>query len=180
MKTYYLFFFLTLVFINACKKPDGKLSGVITYYFNDNYGDKPDVGAEIYIIERDSASISNISMFEVLKSELLLQEAKNRLNRAKGLDNAIRIDTALVRHYETVCDSALQEVFVFERQAKKYVADGTGAYSANLKPGKYYVLIKSSHSTSVNIVEISGQIDVHLVSIESEKESTANTKFSID
>lgn len=27
----------------------GSIFGVVTYYFNKNYGDKPDVGAEVYI-----------------------------------------------------------------------------------------------------------------------------------
>ena len=45
-------FFLIPIFIAVfigCKKPDGKLSGVVTYYFNENYGDKTDIGAQIYI-----------------------------------------------------------------------------------------------------------------------------------
>lgn len=39
--------------IMSCKKPDGHLKGVVTYFFNNNFGDKPDVGAKIYAIKKD-------------------------------------------------------------------------------------------------------------------------------
>lgn len=30
------------------------LKGVIMYFFNDNFGDKPDIGSEVYLIRGDS------------------------------------------------------------------------------------------------------------------------------
>ncbi len=50
--------------LGACKKPDGKLSGVVTYYFNANYGDKPDVGAKIYIANRNDVDSSKVTAIE--------------------------------------------------------------------------------------------------------------------
>ena len=66
-------FFLIPIFIAVfigCKKPDGKLSGVVTYYFNENCGDKPDIGAKIYIkscTEIDTTSIDAIEKYLIAK-----------------------------------------------------------------------------------------------------------------
>jgi hypothetical protein len=38
---------------SASDAAGGKIAGVLTYYFNDNYGSKPDVGAEVYLLDGD-------------------------------------------------------------------------------------------------------------------------------
>lgn len=81
-KTILLFGLLTTL-LSSCNKPDGKLSGVVTYYFNENYGDKPDVGAKIYIVNTDSAKVDFIKKFERDKSIMSLSESYERLREAK-------------------------------------------------------------------------------------------------
>lgn len=49
MKTL-LMFVLAGTLLLSCKKEPGKVSGVITYYFNENFGNKPDVGSKIYFL----------------------------------------------------------------------------------------------------------------------------------
>lgn len=47
----------------------GTLKGVVTYYFNENYGDKPDIGSKVYIINKDFSEIENkfneLSKFQI-------------------------------------------------------------------------------------------------------------------
>jgi hypothetical protein len=35
----------------AFGQQSGTISGVITYFFNDNFGDRPDVGAKVYVFK---------------------------------------------------------------------------------------------------------------------------------
>ena len=50
-----LFFILSIIFLNfVCIAQ--KIEGVVTYYFNDNIGIKPDVGAEVHIIRSNNDS----------------------------------------------------------------------------------------------------------------------------
>jgi hypothetical protein len=39
-----------------------KISGVITYYFNNNLGDKPDLGATVYLVPFDSVNEKDITL----------------------------------------------------------------------------------------------------------------------
>ena len=48
---------------NIEQKQEGKITGVVTYFFNDNYGDKPDVGAKILII--NSSEVPNFHLSTV-------------------------------------------------------------------------------------------------------------------
>jgi hypothetical protein len=60
-----------LLSIIGCKKEPGKLSGVVTYFFNKNFGDKPDVGANIYILNSndiDSNSIKHLAEIGVIST----------------------------------------------------------------------------------------------------------------
>lgn len=61
---------LLIAALFSCKKPDGKLSGVVTYYFNSNFGDKPDVGAKIFI--NNMEDIDSSKMWAVKKYKTVL------------------------------------------------------------------------------------------------------------
>ncbi len=40
------------------------VKGVVTYFFNDNQGDKPDIGAKVYLIDSANASFINLKMID--------------------------------------------------------------------------------------------------------------------
>ncbi|UAY51286.1 hypothetical protein [Ferruginibacter albus] len=42
------------------------LSGVVTYFFNDNFGNKPDIGADVYIIDSSLATFIDIKSYDSL------------------------------------------------------------------------------------------------------------------
>jgi hypothetical protein len=64
MRTRILMLAILAGVLNGCKTPDGKLSGVVSYYFNDNYGDKPDVGASIYIMNNKDLGATKIDAIQ--------------------------------------------------------------------------------------------------------------------
>ncbi|MBI3429051.1 MAG: hypothetical protein HY050_03130 [Actinobacteria bacterium] len=41
--------------------PAGTLEGVVTYYFNKNYGDKPDVGSEVFALHTSKIGVKNLT-----------------------------------------------------------------------------------------------------------------------
>jgi hypothetical protein len=70
----YIFLFISIIIIfNSCKKPVGKLSGVVTYYINKEYGCIPDVGSVVSIISKskiDSAELSILNNYFEFKSKI--------------------------------------------------------------------------------------------------------------
>ncbi len=203
---------LLSLFLSSCNKPDGKLSGVATYYFNENYGDKPDVGAKIYIVNSDSVKVNFIEDFGRAKSSMGLIESQEHLKsslnsiietytislnkpyytkkekdeKRKAIEEyqtqlaGIDIDTSYAQKYQDIGDSAFLQIIDLQNKSKIFIADGAGTYSTNLRPNKYFVLIQSNHRNGNTLADYKGQIYFQSVTIESEKETTANAKFSID
>jgi len=112
----------------------GKVFGVITYYFNDNFGDKPDTGAEIYFADSINVPVEH---------------------RENSFWYQLQLPTDIV----------------------KTMADGSGNYSLNLKPGTYYVLIKSKHRTSLSMEEILGKNKFTKINIQEGVETNLNFSF---
>ena len=77
--------------------------------------------------------------------------------------------------------SASTEIIDFQSATNciSFIANGAGAYSTNLPPGDYSVLIISNHRKGGSIAEMLGQISFDSIKIESEKETSSNAKFSI-
>jgi hypothetical protein len=60
MKTKILLSVFVLLSLFSCKKEPGKLSGVVTYYFNKAQGDKPDVGSNVFIVKADEIDSNSV------------------------------------------------------------------------------------------------------------------------
>lgn len=109
--------------------PTSEIKGVITYYFNSNYGTKPDIGANIYLIEGgQSFSPSADTAFMPLGDQIVLAD-RNSEKRTQ---------------YKII---------------SRTVADGSGIFSIKgIKPGKYTAIIKSTHAKGSTFLEIIGKI----------------------
>ena len=59
---------LPLMFL-SCKKT-GSISGVATYYFNETQGDKPDVGAKVYLTKENVDSVKYLLEAYSLKDDI--------------------------------------------------------------------------------------------------------------
>ena len=175
----------------------GVLKGVVTYYFNSNYGYKPDVGSSVYVLSESklnfikngingSISWDTIAIFSRLKLCLLLKS----LYAETGEQLSVGCDS-LLNHFG-ITNNASEKVFfsrVFSNyfrftdlnQDTKYVnVDGNGNYSIQLPEGIYYVIVKSSGRKGESIVEIEGKIITKRIEIKSGNDTILNAKFEVD
>lgn len=100
------------------EKP-GSVGGVITYYFNSNYGNKPDVGAQVWLIA------GSVDMPEDCKA-------------ASGIPSML--------FFLRGADGAQSKTY---DAAKYAVADGGGRYEIpGVPPGNYTLVANSRHTNS--------------------------------
>ena len=131
----------------------GNITGVVTYYFNENYGDKPDIGAEVYAA--DSTQIPDFSYATVDSfyhgnfyrniwlqyKELKILVPEDILKQVKkwNVEDKVIFDSL---------DRKATINFLKIKNGKdnyKTVVDGSGKYIITVKPGTYYIIIKSNN-----------------------------------
>ncbi len=115
----------------------GKIKGVVTYYFNDNFGDKGDVGAQVFLVAgtielpREECEIQLGNDQVSIPNCFSLKEVKENRDASKkhlALPNPIR-QTLLI----PVVDHTTVDV--------------NGSFQLDdITPGFYTLVIRSSHS----------------------------------
>jgi hypothetical protein len=105
---------------SAAAKP-GKVKGIVTYYFNSNFGEKPDIGSKVFLVE-GGVDIPPKSTAVATKDDLYIDPGSPPLPRRK----ISIID-------QTIVDA--NGAFNFE----------------DVPSGVYTVVILSSHSRSRNV-----------------------------
>lgn len=167
-------------------KQEGKITGVVTFYFNRNYGDKPDVGAEILII--NSTNVPDFHL-ETVDSFRYASSYKSLYNSYASRGAVPSDITANVKAYgvdtEQGYDAFDKRVgnelnkirFTNIIYCTKVVVDGNGTYSASLPPGNYYVYITSNNRKGNSMTEIMGKIYCKEVTVKSGGTSNVNANF---
>jgi hypothetical protein len=153
-----MIFFLFIVLLSSCKS---NVKGVVTYFFNDNFGQKPDVGAEIYFLEENENILFDFtvkwasSKVSPRHRENLSKIADWRLSVAKGkLKETVLIDSIIKLENEEFEDrQAAIKYFIsmMKDNSLKCVANGTGEFEIDIPKGKYYVLVVFSHRDGIYI-----------------------------
>lgn len=166
-------------------KESAKISGVVTYYFNSNYGDKPDIGAEIYIV--DSLALLDFKYEEVkdfflaiIYRDILVSSKRQKMPIPAFIQNQVvklKLDDKAA--FDESDKNAYQNIqkLMNSDKAIKTVADGNGNYSVKVSPGTYYVLIKSNNREGMTTTMISGKIFCEKHSITDGSELSINAKF---
>ncbi|MDE2421623.1 MAG: hypothetical protein KGO49_10660 [Gammaproteobacteria bacterium] len=125
-----------------------KISGVITYFFNDNYGNKPDTGATVTLIKYDKNFMPN--------------------------DNDSLINLSSVMERLTASGTAYFPII------KSSTVDGIGRYEiTGIKPGSYYIIIKSQHTKSNAMLGLSGKIFISHIELESGQTEDISNDFGM-
>ncbi|WP_460622870.1 hypothetical protein [Hymenobacter tenuis] len=137
--------------------PRYELKGIVTYYFNDNYGYKSDVGAKAYILKEATVKAGKI---EVSKLEQYLASPPDARNPTTLLPGEFDVKTieadAQTAKFRIMTDPAASIV----------TADGSGVFTKKLAPGTYFVLINSANRDRVNLVESLGQSQLRKVVVK--------------
>lgn len=137
---------LSICYANVCNAQVGKVHGVITYFFNDYQGDKPDLGAQVYAIDsaKCPAYNSDVSFRYYLASiKKTVDDSLDKQNAHNN--NEIR----------------------FSNSAKTTRVDGAGNFELDLPVGTYYVLIKSKGRTGATMSDVLGITNVTKVKVKS-------------
>ncbi len=159
--------FLCCVTLASCGAKSVKVGGVVTYFFNDNYGQKPDVGAEVMFLSEEKLSQKDGDSLRMFIDKWAFSKiSPNHLSHMAQI--AVLDAQAAVNKTETISSdtSALYEVIEATDRAKAYdyfsdlmvkaggkelkaTANGNGEYSATLPIGKYYVFVRFSHRDAI-------------------------------
>lgn len=124
----------------------GEIKGTVHYFFNHNFGEKPDTGSKVYIfLESDHPSFDpeKLTEYEKLKKE-------GDSEKIKSIDGAL---------FKMLASAQ------FDKKTKRLAVDGNGSFSAKLKSGAYWVIIQSAHRTSLTMLEVAGQLSWERVEV---------------
>lgn len=170
MKKYILILvFLFLSFFSFSQS--ATLKGVVMYFFNDNFGDKPDIGSEVYLLKGNSAPFKKVQecfytdylktkeeckhLFEELKntdeelSKVFVVMPKDLRKRRKALKKAIEVNINKILAIDYMQEPCMELILEsikhnFDDGAAFEVVDGNGTFTfGNLEFGKYALYIKS-------------------------------------
>jgi hypothetical protein len=173
-------------------KQEGRVFGVVTYFFNYNFGDKPDIGAKVYIV--DSAKIPNFNK-EVVDSFLHASFYKAAYFTKYQKRKVNPKDTTTVKEIKKynvdndVAFSALDkragnniDIITESEIAIKTVVDGNGNYSIKTVPGVYYVLIVSNNRKSnilTSVTECLGKMEFKKIVLKEGEEKNISCNFGL-
>jgi hypothetical protein len=172
-----LFSILLLVVTLSCTIENVKLTGSVTY--KDKFGSSynADPGSEIYAInEADIGSTQYKDITTVIENF-----RRNKEFYSLSLYNTIDPGKSkkVQDNFDTLSDFAFRYISGFKKlpAVVRAVANGTGNYTLNLRPGRYYILVVSGSVKSNNIAESKGNIEYKSVDVKSAGESFLNFNF---
>lgn len=165
------------------QKENSTMKGVVTYYFNRNYGYKPDVGAKVYIIADkdlgniDTLSINNFIRAQLLRTTISLSDEKGK---RQWLNELAEINAETEEKFKNLDEKCHTAVMSIQNNAKtiELSVDGNGSFSKLLKPNDYTVLIISNNRKSISLTELMGKIYITKIKLLNNNEEVVNTEFN--
>lgn len=172
------------------QKGPGSITGVVTYYYNSTYGDKPDIGAEILIIDVNDAKdfkYLTVDSFTYSSTYKALYDSYAKEGKPKIPDNISKevkrygVNTnegfdALDKRAKNELDKIQFKNIIY---CTKLTVDGNGNFSANVPAGSYYVYIKSNNRKRNSLTEVMGKVSCQKITVRSDETSNVNVKFDI-
>jgi len=172
---------------STAEKTKGEVKGMVTYFFNDNYGYKPDIGSEVIIHKVNKDSLHDvINEFQDVKSAIRLKKFYEKTgHKGKYYDDIVT--SVLKKHninedkdYNEFCKNVISHVLLSEYSngVIKLSVDGNGVFESELEDGFYEIIVKSKNRSSLNTAE--GLNKVLNKIIEVKNGDTVNVKFEFD
>ena len=141
----------------------GRIKGVVTYYFNANFGNRPDIGSEVWVVPGSVYLSKNTVVFyyssvNILVVAQVMQDDKGEFDLASA--NSHKKEFKVLAH-----------TFV----------DGNGAFDVdNVPPGWCTVLVQSKQTRSVSLLEHSGKMTMSLIEMKSGETHSISEDFGPD
>jgi len=122
--------------VPAVPASSGRIKGTLTYYFNDNYGNKPDTGSLVLLLA---------NTVQIPAQDMFIDDASQ--TKFGGSNDEIAIiaaQTGVVTKYKTV---------------QRTVADGNGNFEIdNIPNGEYTLILRSAHVKTIAIRDGLGRV----------------------
>ena len=171
----------------SCKKDPGKVTGTVTYFFNNYQGYKPDIGSTVYVTKQNCDSLEmyinascydwKITYMKSLNDDGSYTEISNiyqtRFNEIVG-------DTS---NYKKITNAAILTFIDIHGKINKgdymTTVNANGEFMVDVPPGEYNLLIVSSgRKTSVTLGD--GDMKVRKCIVKSGETTNVSVKFEVD
>lgn len=150
-------FFLILLFPVATYAQSG-IHGIVTYFFDDNYGYKADLGGDVWVI--DAAEIPSFDKWTVA-TYVQAHPGDKSFDEVDQKTFMLLINLRVNKkcHHQTI--------------------DGNGSYSMKISPGHYYLYMRSANRKAQTMTEMQGKIYWKEFDIASDEDIEVSQKFEL-
>lgn len=185
MKKILLCLFLQPFMIYSQNSSNSSIRGVITYYFNEYQGNKPDIGAEVFILDSAAIKFNEATVDSFHYANFYRNLARDY--KAMGspipqdvLSQVTKYKTDDENFFKSLDERNFIEFLKVKSSDQNYTAnvDGSGNYSINVRPGTYYVFIKSHNRDGSTMSEIMGKMFFKKTHVLADK--TVNVSMNFD
>ena len=167
----------------VAKVQNCEVNGVVTYFYNKFFGNRPDVGATVKLIKVEDLDSTkfNHTAYSYYKWNRSAAAAYWEFYNKYGQSEADRsigkiydFQKANWDNYDAICDTLgavqLELAMIFNETDKNYnyeaVVDGTGAFKLIVPYGEYYAYIKSENRKGIFMPEMVARFELRKIIID--------------
>jgi len=168
---------------------NGRVSGVITYFFNDNFGSKPDVGADVYIVESNKVPDFNYATVDSFYNSNIHRLYRSKwgaiVSSNKVLANIIveakkyNLDRKSFNSLDKRAATNISQI-IDAKDVMNLNVDGIGNFSIKVKPGTYFICIKSKNIIGLNVIDTTGEIKCERLIVKEDGEYNVSCEFAFE
>lgn len=143
------------------------MRGVIIYYFNEYQGDKPDIGSDVWICNVEDIEGFDIKLCDTFRHATTYRGlAEGYKNMKQKPSEVVTAQLKLYRGdddmaYKSIDERNYAQLFNLQIKGRKNhsTVDASGSFSFAIKPGSYFVYVKSNNRKNGNATcEILGKV----------------------
>lgn len=171
---------------NFEKNLKGEIKGVVTFFFNDNYGNKPDIGSDVIIRPTSEEDTTRFIVNQYILAKLALSILEGNKTLGQPLDEKYEkklkeLGIQTPEDFEKFSEKVLQHVTKsqYSQETYKTTVDGNGNFQQEVEPGKYEVIVISKNRTSATLLEVGGKIDSKIVDVKPGEKVNLNYEFKL-
>lgn len=181
------------------------VGGLVTYFFNDYQGNRPDLGATVYLLDAKVNKGFNIESYDSLNSAILfanLSETYSRMYETYHSMGDFVDAKAKAAEYKKTADSLATQSYIYSGKSLKDLEDrvlsmclysvrinkppqkfidASGSFTfSNVKPGTYFIYIVSANRYGVTEVDIKGKIYCEKIILKANDSKSIKHNFDIN